>query len=143
MAALRALYASGSLRRLQREGVVLVGLAAAEAGRLYRSTLWRFGLPPRSGAGGGGGGGGGGSLPYHKFRPGASVIVTRHTPEEGGGGGGGGGRGGSKGAAGGASAAGSRGGAEAVAVAVDAESGVPSEGVEGVVVEVRRGGVGA
>ncbi|KAG2491441.1 hypothetical protein HYH03_010227 [Edaphochlamys debaryana] len=67
-AALRALYTGGSLRRLQREGVVLTGLTAVPAGRLYRSVLWRFSV--RSG----------GSLPYHKFRPGGSVILTPFGP---------------------------------------------------------------
>ncbi len=121
--ALRALYAAGSLRRLQREGVVLVGLAAAQTGRLFRSTLWRFELLRPTGRSGPGQQGQGQQqqLPYHKFKAGVSVLITRHVPE-GGGGGGGGGR---------------KGGGGDVAVAVDEEAGaMPMDGVEGVVTEV-------
>ncbi|GLC68768.1 hypothetical protein PLESTF_000734600 [Pleodorina starrii] len=117
--ALRALYASGSLRQLQREGVVLVGLTAAEAGRLYRSTLWRFGVAA-AGKGSGGAAAGGTALPYHKLRPGASVIITAHTAAGDGGGGGGGG------------------GGSAAGASVDAETGLPRDGVEGVVVEAHK-----
>ncbi|GIL63680.1 hypothetical protein Vafri_17705 [Volvox africanus] len=108
--ALRALYASGSLRQLQREGIVLVGLAAVEGGRLYRSTLWRFSLMQKKSA----------SttaapcLPYHKLRSGTSVIITAHTITGGD-------------------------GAGAAAIAsVDAETGLPADGVEGVVVEANK-----
>ncbi|KXZ48587.1 hypothetical protein GPECTOR_26g490 [Gonium pectorale] len=123
--ALRALYSSGSLRRLQREGVVLVGLGAQPGGRLYRSNLWRFGLLPgadrRHAAAAGAAAL---PLPYHKFRPGASVIITRHEGEGASAAGGGGG--------------GKSGGGGGAAVGVDAETGLPADGVEGVVVEAHK-----
>lgn len=120
--ALRALYAAGSLRRLQREGVVLVGLAAEQGGRLFRSTLWRFELlRPTGRSGPAQPGQGQQQLPHHKFKAGVSVLITRHVPEGGGGGG----------------AKKDGGGGGDVAVAVDEEAGaMPMDGVEGVVTEV-------
>lgn len=53
-----ALYRPGGLKRLQRDGLVLVGLVGAPSGQLFRSALWRFG-PATEGK----------QLPYHRWAP--------------------------------------------------------------------------
>lgn len=69
-AALRALYSAGNLSRLQREGLVLVGLTAAPHSLLFSSMVWE--LRPGRGAA---------ELGYHRFRPGDSVLLSRWTGE--------------------------------------------------------------
>jgi hypothetical protein len=74
---LNQLYASGSLRRLQKDGLVLLRLQALPHSVLYSSMVWKFTV--------GGGSASrqqqnqkqGGQLPYHRFRQGDSLLITR------------------------------------------------------------------
>lgn len=70
-AALRALY-SGSVKRLQKDGAVLLGLQAVPHTVLYSSMVWKFTVGPSPS-----GRGGRRELPYHRFRQGDSLLVTR------------------------------------------------------------------
>ena len=79
--------------RLQKDGLVLAGLRAAPNGELYGSSVWKFTMAPPLAADGaaalgpgvgrgretGAGKAGTASreLPYHKFRAGDSVLITR------------------------------------------------------------------
>lgn len=76
-AAIKKLYAAGSLRQLQKDGVVLLQLQAAPSHVLYSSMVWRFSP---------GGGGRPRDLPYHRFRQGDSLLISRFSEEEVGGG---------------------------------------------------------
>lgn len=80
-AALKRLYATSTLRSLQRDGIVLLGLAATPSHVLYSSMVWRFslaagGLKQQQQRQGGGG------LPYHRFRQGDSLLVSRWSEEQ-------------------------------------------------------------
>ena len=80
------MYNNSSLKTLKKDGVVLTGLVATPSGTLYRSSVWKFtpskqksktdlgrgrdlddGTSSSSGA----------DLPFHKFRTGDSVLITR------------------------------------------------------------------
>lgn len=77
---LRRLYARSSLRQLQDEGVVLVGLAAEYDKRLFGDFVWRFSLPKQQPAGAASAGAGPQGLPYHKLQRGDSVLITWPQP---------------------------------------------------------------
>lgn len=76
--AIRKLYAAGTLRTLQKDGVVLLQLRATPSHVLYSSMVWRFSLSVRGGQGSG--------LPYHRFRQGDSLLVSRFSEDQVGGG---------------------------------------------------------
>lgn len=59
-----AAYSRRSAQRLQADGLVLLGLAAAPEGRLYTDFVWRFSPP------------GGAQLPYHRFKRGDTLLLT-------------------------------------------------------------------
>ena len=68
---LESLYKGGeaTIGRLQMEGVILVGLSAQPYGQLYQQQLWRFVSSRHP------------ELPYHKFKAGDGVLLTRYAPE--------------------------------------------------------------
>lgn len=70
--AIRKLYAASSLRQLQRDGIVLLQLQATPSHVLYSSMVWRFSLA----------GGKGRDLPYHRFRQGDSLLVSRFSEDQ-------------------------------------------------------------
>ncbi|WIA20873.1 hypothetical protein OEZ85_005221 [Tetradesmus obliquus] len=74
-ALLKALYASGSLRRLQKDGLVLLRLQAMPHSVLYSSMVWKFSVG--SAAGRQQHQQRGKELPYHRFRQGDSVLISR------------------------------------------------------------------
>ncbi|PRW21033.1 regulator of nonsense transcripts 1 (RENT1) [Chlorella sorokiniana] len=61
----RAAYRRGSARRLQDDGLVLLGLRAAPQGRLYGEFVWRFQQSANT------------ALPYHRFKRGDTVVVAQ------------------------------------------------------------------
>jgi hypothetical protein len=73
-AAIRKLYAAGTLRTLQKDGVVLLQLQATPSHVLYSSMVWRFSLSARGGQVSG--------LPYHRFRQGDSLLVSRFSDDQ-------------------------------------------------------------
>lgn len=74
-AAIRRLYAASTLRSLQRDGIVLLRLQAAPSHVLYSSMVWKFSLVGRGGAPGR-------DLPYHRFRQGDSLLVSRFSEDQ-------------------------------------------------------------
>jgi hypothetical protein len=66
VALIRQLYSSGNIRRLQKDGLVLTGLQAVPHSVLYSSMVWKFSMKRVSR-----------DLPYHRFRQGDSLLITR------------------------------------------------------------------
>lgn len=60
-----AAYSRHSAKRLQADGLVLLGLQAAPQGRMFADFVWQF-APP-----------GGTQLPYHRFKRGDTVVLAR------------------------------------------------------------------
>ena len=75
-AAMKKLYAAGSLRQLQRDGIVLLQLQASPSHVLYSSMVWRFSLGDSRGSARGR------DLPYHKFRQGDGLLVSRFSEHQ-------------------------------------------------------------
>lgn len=70
-AAIRKLYAAGTLQSLRKDGIVLVQLQATPSHVLYSSMVWRFSMK-----------GQGKDLPYHRFRQGDSLLVSRFSDDQ-------------------------------------------------------------
>lgn len=70
--AIKKLYQADSLRQLQRDGLVLLQLHATPSHVLYRSMVWRFRVSGQPGK----------DLPYHRFRQGDSLLVSRCSQDQ-------------------------------------------------------------
>lgn len=62
-AAVLGSYGRSSERALTEEGLILVGLLASPAGRLYSDFIWQLSAPA------------GAALPFHKFQPGDNILL--------------------------------------------------------------------
>jgi hypothetical protein len=67
--AIKKLYAASSMRQLQKDGIVLLQLQARPSHVLYSNMVWRFSLASRD-------------LPYHRFRQGDSLLVSRSSEDQ-------------------------------------------------------------